>query len=83
MTELFHHLSGKERQDLFALHYDLRVLDPAQERVNVPGLQNEENWTYRMKPSIETLIAYDRFNDYLAEFIEQRRNKTLGASARA
>jgi 4-alpha-glucanotransferase len=69
-------------QDLFALHYDLRSLDTAGERINVPGVQDEINWTYRMKPSIESLIAYEAYNDYLAQLISLRRTKSLAASAR-
>jgi len=62
-------------QDMFALHYDLRTLDPNDERINVPGMESEVNWTYRMKLPIESLLAYDAFNDYLRRFITRRRNR--------
>lgn len=68
-------------QDLFALHYDLRTPDPAAERINLPGVQNDKNWTYRMKLQIESLLAYDAYNDYLASLIVRRRNRSLDASA--
>jgi 4-alpha-glucanotransferase len=64
-------------QDLFALHYDLRTLDPNKERINVPGVESAENWTYRMKLPIEALLAYDAYNDYLKGFVTRRRNKTF------
>ncbi len=62
-------------QDLFALHYDLRTPDPADERINVPGVESAGNWTYRMKLPIESLLAYGLYNDYLKEFIARRRNR--------
>ena len=64
-------------QDLFAIHYDLRTPDPAAERINVPGVKSAGNWTYRMKLPIESLLAYDLYNDYLKGFIARRRNKAL------
>ena len=67
-------------QDLFALHYDLRTLDPQDERVNIPGTSSDQNWTYRMKLTIESLLSYDRFNDYLMDFVTARKNKTLATA---
>jgi len=64
-------------QDLFALHYDLRTMDPHAERINVPGVESDNNWTYRMKLPIEALLAYDAYNDYVKGFITRRRNRTL------
>ena len=64
-------------QDFFALHYDLRTPDPAAERINVPGVQSTDNWTYRMKRPLESLLAYSAFNDRLRGFIARRRNKPL------
>jgi 4-alpha-glucanotransferase len=64
-------------QDLFALHYDLRTLDPNSERINVPGVESAENWTYRMKLSIESLLGYESYNDYLRRFTARRRNREI------
>ena len=64
-------------QDLFALHYDLRTLDPHAERINVPGVESEENWTYRMKLPIEALLAYNAYNDFLKELVMRRRTKAM------
>jgi len=62
-------------QDFLALHYDLRTLEPSAERINVPGVESPENWTYRMKVSIESLLAYDVFNDRLKELVAKRRTR--------
>ena len=62
-------------QDLFALHYDLRTLEPDAERVNVPGVNSPHNWTYRMKLRIEELLAYDGFNDTVKQLVARRRNR--------
>jgi len=64
-------------QDLFALHYDLRTPDPHSERINVPGVESDDNWAYRMKLPIEALLAYDSYNDYLQRFITRRRIRSL------
>jgi 4-alpha-glucanotransferase len=68
-------------QDLFAVHYDLRTLEPGAERINVPGVTSTDNWTYRMKLQIESLLAYDRYNDYLRSLIARRRLKEVGSGA--
>jgi 4-alpha-glucanotransferase len=70
-------------QDLFALHYDLRTMEPNDERINVPGVQSTDNWTYRMKVSIEALLAYDVFNDHLRELVVRRRERVPAAIADA
>jgi 4-alpha-glucanotransferase len=70
-------------QDLFALHYDLRTLEPGAERINLPGVQSPINWTYRIKLTIEDLLAYDAFNDFVSEVITVRRNKPLAALSHA
>jgi 4-alpha-glucanotransferase len=70
-------------QDLFSLHYDLRTSEPDAERINVPGTEAKENWTYRMKLPIESLLSYDAYNSYVTALISARRNKGLGAAASA
>ena len=70
-------------QDLFALHYDLRTWEPGDERINVPGVESPDNWSYRIKLPIEALLAYDAFNDYVKELIIRRRNKRSPALAGA
>jgi 4-alpha-glucanotransferase len=46
-------------QDLLHLSSKWYAADPASERVNVPGTNNEFNWTYRLPASIDE-IAKDK-----------------------
>ncbi|MCI4625688.1 MAG: 4-alpha-glucanotransferase [Candidatus Magnetoovum sp. WYHC-5] len=64
-------------QDFLGLYYNLRSDYPNEERVNVPGTLNDENWTYRMKHTIESLIAYDEYNNYVKSLISQRASRPL------
>jgi uncharacterized short protein YbdD (DUF466 family) len=34
-----------------------------------------ENWAYRMKTTIEFLIGYDEYNDYVKWLVEGRRKR--------
>jgi 4-alpha-glucanotransferase len=43
-------------QDYFSLSEHYREEDKQAERINTPGTVNEKNWSYRIKPFIETLI---------------------------
>jgi 4-alpha-glucanotransferase len=58
-------------------------MEPNDERINVPGVQSTDNWTYRMKVSIEALLAYDVFNDHLRELVVRRRERVPAAIADA
>ena len=44
-------------QDLLDLDDTYRSEDPAEDRINVPGIVDGFNWTWRMAPDTETLIA--------------------------
>jgi 4-alpha-glucanotransferase len=44
-------------QDVLDLDEALWTRDPRQERINVPGTVNDENWTWRMPLSVEELAA--------------------------
>jgi 4-alpha-glucanotransferase len=46
-------------QDILSGALEYREEDPKAERINVPGTSLPSNWTYRMKPYLETL-ALDR-----------------------
>jgi 4-alpha-glucanotransferase len=46
-------------QDILSGAPEYREEDPQAERINVPGTSLPSNWTYRMKPYLETL-ALDR-----------------------
>jgi 4-alpha-glucanotransferase len=62
-------------QDFLGLYYNLRTDNPADERINVPGIVAPENWAYRMKTTIEFLIGYDEYNDYVKWLVEGRRKR--------
>lgn len=44
-------------QEYLALIPGCVALNPADERVNVPGIISENNWSYRFRPTVEALIA--------------------------
>jgi 4-alpha-glucanotransferase len=44
-------------QDFFAIDSSYRITDPALERINIPGLVLDTNWTYKIPCAIETLLA--------------------------
>jgi 4-alpha-glucanotransferase len=64
-------------QELFAITDHLRTRDPMDERVNVPGTVTENNWSYKIKPSLEELHEENDFNQKLFEIIQNRLAKTL------
>jgi 4-alpha-glucanotransferase len=55
-------------QDLFAMDETLRLSDPHQERINVPG-DPHHYWRYRMPLNIEELQEKNDFNELLKYFI--------------
>lgn len=64
-------------QDWLSLHYDLREEEPVQGRINVPGTLGDDNWSWRMKDSLEHLIHYGIFNQQVRELVEERKNRPL------
>lgn len=64
-------------QDLFSLFPELRIMNPSGERINIPGTISDKNWSYRLYTSLEFLKTFDKFNDYVRELIEKRRNRSL------
>lgn len=55
-------------QDLFAMDESLRLSDPHQERINIPG-DPKHYWRYRMPVNIEDLQQKKEFNELLKHFI--------------
>jgi 4-alpha-glucanotransferase len=53
-------------QDILASHAVWRENDPADERINTPGISNDSNWLYRMKPSLEALLGDEEFSGRVA-----------------
>lgn len=54
-SSLFH---ANPLQEYFAFFPDLIWQVPEDERINVPGTISAKNWTYRFKPSVETIITH-------------------------
>ena len=57
-------------QDLFGMDEHIRLENPADERINVPG-DSKHYWQYRMHVNIEELIHEDEFNGELLEMIQK------------
>lgn len=57
-------------QDWFSLIYDLRTYSTLDERVNIPGTISEQNWSWRMKITIEELLKMKDFNKKIAKLIK-------------
>ncbi|NND31378.1 MAG: 4-alpha-glucanotransferase, partial [Saprospiraceae bacterium] len=60
-------------QDIFALHEQLRVSDPLDERINVPGDTNHY-WQYRIPVNIEKLNDFEEFNTLLDFLVKKYRS---------
>lgn len=59
-------------QDLLAIDENLRGADINKERINVPGTVNDENWSYRMENTIESLIKNSTFTEKLSNLLIKR-----------
>lgn len=57
-------------QDLFGMDEHIRLENPADERINVPG-DSKHYWQYRMHVNIEDMIQDDVFNTELLEMIQK------------
>ncbi|NBO48677.1 MAG: 4-alpha-glucanotransferase [Chitinophagia bacterium] len=55
-------------QDLFAMDENLRLDNPSQERINIPG-DCKHYWRYRMPINVEELKKMKEFNEQLNYFI--------------
>jgi 4-alpha-glucanotransferase len=64
-------------QELFSLTSELRISNPEEERINVPGTISEQNWTYRIYSSLEFLQNYEKFIMFLRSIINQRQARSL------
>lgn len=63
-------------QDFLALDDSLITPDPADERINVPGTYNDQNWTYRLPVTIGELRKRSEVRDKIAGIAERRKNAT-------
>ncbi|MBN2444148.1 MAG: 4-alpha-glucanotransferase [Spirochaetales bacterium] len=64
-------------QDFFSLLRELRISNPTDERINVPGTVSDKNWSYRIHTTLEFLMSFEKFNDLLMKLIIKRRTKTV------
>ena len=62
-------------QDLLHLSNNWYAEDPAAERVNVPGSNNEFNWTYRLPASVEELVKDKDLTRAVAELSKVKAEK--------
>lgn len=56
-------------QEYLALFPDLVWPNPKDERINIPGQILPTNWTYRFRPSVETIISHEDLAKALKEII--------------
>ncbi len=62
-------------QDLFALEPALQTEDPRDERFNVPGIVDKQNWTYRIPLPLTDLAEMTAFNTTLKTLIVENRTR--------
>jgi 4-alpha-glucanotransferase len=62
-------------QDFLALEPRYRVANSAEERVNVPGTVNEENWSYRLPFPLEELVKNSALTKKITALVMKRRAK--------
>lgn len=55
-------------QDILGINEELRLPDPAKERINIPS-ESHHYWRYRMHIDLESLIRKTGFNEQLQNFI--------------
>ncbi len=64
-------------QDLFTLEPELCSVDPAYERVNIPGTANSVNWSYRMPEDLEKLSSREQLTVSIRELTEERNQRSI------
>ncbi len=56
-------------QEYLALFEELTHKDPLQERINVPGLNLDTNWTYRFLPKVEAIISHNELTNFMRSLL--------------
>jgi 4-alpha-glucanotransferase len=64
-------------QDYFSLFRELRIPNPGDERINIPGTISDKNWTYRMYTTLEFLLSFEEFNEDIKNLLEKRKSRSL------
>ncbi len=57
-------------QEYLPLIPELSGHDPAEGRINIPGLVSDQNWTYRLRLSLEDLFAQNHLQDLMRDLIK-------------
>ena len=65
-------------QDFFALEKSLRAATSAEERINVPGTVNAENWSYRMPWCLENFDEQGELARRIAALVKKRKTRKPG-----
>ena len=55
-------------QEYLNLFPELSWADPDAERINIPGVVLERNWTYRFRPTIEEIISHKKLKSIMKAF---------------
>jgi len=63
-TSLFH---INLLQEYLALFEELSWKTPEEDRINYPGQVRDENWTYRFKETLDTIISHDAFSSFMKD----------------
>jgi len=56
--------------EYLALFPELVSENPFDERINVPGTVSSHNWTYRMRPSVEEILAHEPLAEEMHKILE-------------
>lgn len=56
-------------QEHLALFPEMVSLHPSDERINVPGIIADTNWSYRFRPTLEAMIAHEDLNAHFYELL--------------
>ncbi|MBS0616204.1 MAG: 4-alpha-glucanotransferase [Verrucomicrobia bacterium] len=58
-------------QEYLALFPELVAPRPEDERINIPGKVLPTNWTYRLRPSLEDIVAHDPLRKCLTKVVQK------------
>ncbi|TVR89647.1 MAG: 4-alpha-glucanotransferase [Spirochaetaceae bacterium] len=64
-------------QDLFTLEPELCSVDPARERVNIPGTANSVNWSYRIPENVEALLHRENLIQSIRKLVDERNQRSI------
>jgi len=57
-------------QEYLALFPEFTFLDPQEERINIPGTILPQNWTYRLKVSLEKITSHSSLKKLIEELLK-------------